>query len=118
MKFLKLDAGKSRGGVVNNTNWGVADDGEKVHLAVSQDLTAFIEQNKRIKQMHNHSKGQVADARWHVAEIPPAVIFHWKHNLGVDIFNCEDKDLYRLLDDPDWKDFRVDEGRIGNFKGL
>lgn len=78
---------------------------------VTADVTANIEDNKRLQTL-NDGYSPSRDLR-RVASIPLAVAVEWHDRYGVDVLNKDHTEaVKRLLRDPDWRHLRTSPGRI------
>jgi hypothetical protein len=72
---------------------------------------ALLDLNKEA-QNHCDPRNAARDVRM-VARIPLIIIEKWRNELGVDYWNPDHQDrIDRLLNDPEWRWLRTDEGAI------
>ena len=88
-------------------------EGECLGLERTCDVEALLEQNKRFRNQGNRGYGATKEWR-HIASIPPALLFKWAEEKGVDpaFMNTKegfDEIVMRYIRDPDWKNLRVDK---------
>lgn len=87
-------------------------DGENdFTIKMVSDVEPVIEQIKRMKQT---SDGRTASGDLHhMARIPVILVRRWNREYGVDVTAKENWELLkRLLNNPEFKAFRINEGRI------
>ena len=76
-----------------------------------QHTDAMLDLNKEAQNHCDPYNGE-RDVRM-VARIPLIIIEKWRNELGVDYWNPDHQDrIDRLLNDPEWRWLRTDEGAI------
>ena len=84
-------------------------------LKASQDLTALLDRNKSLQAdgfTGNTGKDDGGLGK-HVATVPPIVWEMWHNMYGIDQNNPDHADgVWKLLNDPDWRQLRTWCGRI------
>jgi hypothetical protein len=90
-------------------------------IQIVQDMEPYLrvtqaERNRDVggaKGLSETSRKQIKENWWHVARIPVGVQHEWLKRYGVDIYNKEqEKEVRKLLNDPEWKYLRSNEGRV------
>ena len=86
-------------------------DGKNYIRTISADLQANQDWNKALQNDGTRGYGKSRDLK-HVASVPVHVVELWKKLYGVDVFNKDhEKAVIRLLQDPDLRHFRTDDGK-------
>ena len=68
-----------------------------------QDVEPYLEVNKKLQNMPEYSKQGMKDEFLHYAFIPDSIILKWKVELGIDVYNPNDKKaVFKLLNDPEY----------------
>lgn len=89
------------------------DEGEQAFsIQYHADVEPVIEHNKA--RLNDGTGGWNKARDWrHVASIPVWVVMAWIGRFGVDpTAKGNEKLLFRLLNDPEWRWLRVSEGRL------
>lgn len=77
-------------------------------LHQEQDMTHIIEANKMMANDDDYTKNGMKQDWWHYARIPNALIFKWKVEEGIDVFNkAHKKAVFAKLNDPMYKFLKV-----------
>jgi len=77
---------------------------ERATITHSQDPTYIIERNKKFAKNLDYTRRGVKNDMLHYATIPNGVIVKWKQELGVDVFDPNDRrKMFSLLNSPDYK---------------
>ena len=88
------------------------EDGEGNWAKKSFQHTARLLDLNREAQTNCNPYNGARDVRM-VARIPLIIIEKWRNELGVDYWNPDHQDrIDRLLNDPEWRWLRTDEGAI------
>ena len=86
---------------------------ETYALESEQDVTAYLEQNKRLYNEDDFKRKGYKDEMVHVAQIPLIVIEKWLREDGIDVYNPDHKKaVMRKLNHPDYLYLRTTSGRI------
>ena len=92
-------------------SWSFSQDGDQTHIKAEQDLTAYFEQNKAMRN-HNDGWSDTKELR-RVASIPDIIALHWLHTEG---WWYQDKEaagkLREKLNSSDWSYLRTADGRV------
>jgi hypothetical protein len=74
------------------------------HLQSRAVIDALIDANKELANDTTLTRRGMKKDWWKYATIPNIIILKWKKELGVDIFNRNDKKkMFELLNDPEYK---------------
>lgn len=80
----------------------------KVTLTHEQDVSPIIERNKALHGHQDWKKAARKDDLVKYASVPNTVIIKWKQELGVDLFNPDDrKKVFKLLNSPEYAYLKV-----------
>ncbi len=67
-------------------------------------IDAMMDGNKEMANDNDFSKQGIKKDWWKYATIPNVLILKWKNELGVDIFNKDDKKkMFALLNSPEYR---------------
>jgi hypothetical protein len=67
-------------------------------------LDALMDANKEMANDSDFTKKGIKKDWWKYATIPNVIILKWKNELGVDIFNRDDrKKMFQLLNSPEYR---------------
>ncbi|MEW8193305.1 MAG: hypothetical protein AB2793_06325 [Candidatus Thiodiazotropha sp.] len=88
----------------------VEDD--RLYIATVQDVEPILEKVKAEKENHRESKTEALGVK--AGTIPKVIILRYMQEMGVSYrdFLMDDVHVRRILMDPDFKRFRVWEGRF------
>jgi len=79
-------------------------DKDTLRITHEQDVSALLDGNKRLANDRDITKKGIKNDMWHYASIPNALILKWKEELGVDVFDKNDrKKVFKLLNSPEYK---------------
>jgi Uma2 family endonuclease len=59
---------------------------DKVTVRVEQDVSAYLELAKKIRNDTDFTKREIKDSFWHYADLPDVVILEMRKK-GIDVFN-------------------------------
>lgn len=76
------------------------------------DIEPVLNEIKYLRETSNEGKSQSGDL-YHVAKIPKIFVLRWNREYGVDVLSKENWPLLkRLLESPEFKAFRIYQGKI------
>lgn len=112
-KKLLLDT--SFGGISTSVEFDGAGKATFFHEQDASVVQSILDRNGA---MYTHNDGYSPSKEWkRVASIPWHVIQKWKNELGVDLFDQNDKKrIYQLLDSSDYLKLRTAPGVLGKPK--
>ena len=83
-------------------------DGDHVTLEHVQDVAPILERNAALR-----AAPQKSDWGRHIASIPNVILVRWMNEDGVNPLGMSSEEwgryIRRKLDDPDWRNLRVDK---------
>ena len=83
-------------------------DGDRLTLEHIQDVEPILERNAALR-----AEPQRSDWGRHIACIPNVILVRWMTEDGVNVLGMSSEEwgqyIKRKLDDPDWRDLRVDK---------
>lgn len=78
-----------------------------------QDVSPFLERNKRLRNDEDYKKRGIKNEWWHVGSIPQVIQEKWLREYGIDCFNKDHwPRVRRLLNDPEYRYLTTTTGRI------
>jgi hypothetical protein len=85
---------------------------DRVYIATVQDVEPILKKVKAEKETHREAKTEALGVK--VGTIPDVIILRYMQEMGVSYrdFLMDDVHVKRILMDPDYKRFRVWEGRF------
>jgi len=88
------------------------ESAKKFHIHHVQDVSAFIEKNKRLQNADEYKRAGIKNGWQHVAHIPDSVVMQWWKE-GIDVFNPDHiHAVKRKLRDPEYRHLRTTLGGI------
>ena len=102
---------RDKDGFENEWYWD--DQAKKVHLKRYQYVDENLEANLQEYNAHSDYKpySNVKGGLFKYASIPNGLVEQWMKE-GFNVYNCDNKDLKKRLNSPDFKKLRTMPGRI------
>lgn len=82
----------------------IQTDGDQMRVVHEQDVRGILDANKRLANEASVTRDGIKNDLLHYASIPNSLIIKWKQELGVDVFDKNDrKKVFSLLNSPEYK---------------
>ena len=96
------------------TQWFVHADGRMTVRGV-QDVAPVLNHNAQVINSKNAKSSKLNESEGlgtKVASIPNILVEQLLKQKGLNLYTCSNKDLYKILNDPDYRKLRTAHGRL------